>query len=787
MRSILVTRPEPSGPELVEKLRREDFHVWYAPLSHYVPLNPDYGPLDGYQALVFTSSQAVTFFAEKQTMRNLPVFTVGDATARTARQAGFDYVMTASGNVQDLAVLLRQRKDEMSIAKILHISGEETAEDLGALLSGDNIETTRAIAYRLDFVDQLPRDIDRDLLKGDISTVLLFSARAAQQFMHILKRPDLKSLSNKLEAVCLSDRVAAELRGVPWRALRVAKLPKLDAVMDILRTQEGNDDMGSGALPADAIIEAFGGLRPLANRLDLTASTVQGWKKRGMIPEARADAVIQAAREDGIDITAILTEGPSPMTDNGENTNPPSQQRAPAQSRRGGDRRHGSDRRQQRPQYDDQGKIRSKSYEGQDRRTGIDRRAYEEEKQKRIRAEKWRFMNRTVLMSAFFFISIIYGAAFLMAPEFFELKKDAARIDDYEKRLLEYEKQIQQIKLQQKKNGASLGSKLNHGIENLSSAVDNVKSTVGTLATGANQLAQSNDTYAGLQQMLQMLGLVQKLNSTEDGRLTLAQTVARLQAMMAGSGKDKDSLGKTVELARKDDKNLQDLTGGMSTQQLAAAALLLTMNEMRGKMNAERSFEQDFAIIEKFAGNDPAMHDALRKLEPYAKNGVLSRETLQKEFRAIAADIVMAKLAGEDASVRERVLERLGKYAKTRKIDDIQGNTPDAVVARAEKMMNNGDIKGAIRELQTLDGESAEAAKPWMEQAAGAAAADDSSAALMQALMQQMSGANAGSIQRVFSDIVRQLGGGGGALPMGGGASGKNIPHGGGGVYPLAP
>src|SRR5690606_16127836 len=107
------------------------------------------------------------------------------------------------------------------------------------------------------------------LLKGDISTVLLFSARAAQQFMHILKRPDLKSLSSKLEAVCLSDRVAAELRGVPWRALRVAKLPKLDAVMDILRTQEDNDDMGSGALPADAIIEAFGGLRPLANRLNL--------------------------------------------------------------------------------------------------------------------------------------------------------------------------------------------------------------------------------------------------------------------------------------------------------------------------------------------------------------------------------------------------------------------------------------------------------------------------------------------------------------------------------------
>lgn len=128
-------------------------------------------------------------------------------------------------------------------------------------------------------------------------------------------------------------------------------------------------------------------------------------------------------------------------------------------------------------------------------------------------------------------------------------------------------------------------------------------------------------------------------------------------------------------------------------------------------------------------------------------------------------------------------------YARrsTRKIDDIQGNSPDAVVARAEKMMNSGDIKGAIRELQSLEGESAEVAKPWMQQAAGAAAAEDSSAAMMQILMQQMSGANAGSIQRVFSDIVRQLGGGGGAMPLGGGATSGGMPHGGGGVYPLAP
>ena len=177
------------------------------------------------------------------------------------------------------------------------------------------------------------------------------------------------------------------------------------------------------------------------------------------------------------------------------------------------------------------------------------------------------------------------------------------------------------------------------------------------------------------------------------------------------------------------------------------------------------------------------MQQALKNLAPYARSGVLSKQTLQKEFRGIAADIVMAKLRGEDASVRDRVLQRLGQYAKVRKVDDIQGQSVDAVVARAEKMLDEGNIRGAIQELQTLDGESAKTAQPWMNQAAGNVVADDATAAMMQQLMQQMSGMSGGSVEGVFNDIIRQMKGGSSLVPY----VSPGTTSGDGNIYPLAP
>src|SRR5690625_3375628 len=53
---------------------------------------------------------------------------------------------------------------------------------------------------------------------------------------------------------------------------------------------------------AERIIARFGGIRPLASKLEVAVSTVQGWKNRGQIPAARREQIERAAKELDIDL-----------------------------------------------------------------------------------------------------------------------------------------------------------------------------------------------------------------------------------------------------------------------------------------------------------------------------------------------------------------------------------------------------------------------------------------------------------------------------------------------------
>jgi len=54
---------------------------------------------------------------------------------------------------------------------------------------------------------------------------------------------------------------------------------------------------------ATAIVEKFGGTRRLAALSDVPASTIQSWKKAGVIPAQRQTDILALAEEHGIGIT----------------------------------------------------------------------------------------------------------------------------------------------------------------------------------------------------------------------------------------------------------------------------------------------------------------------------------------------------------------------------------------------------------------------------------------------------------------------------------------------------
>lgn len=54
-----------------------------------------------------------------------------------------------------------------------------------------------------------------------------------------------------------------------------------------------------------AVIAAFGGIRPMAHKLDVPVSTVQGWKQRDAIPQNRVSDILAAAAAHDVDIAGV--------------------------------------------------------------------------------------------------------------------------------------------------------------------------------------------------------------------------------------------------------------------------------------------------------------------------------------------------------------------------------------------------------------------------------------------------------------------------------------------------
>ena len=68
----------------------------------------------------------------------------------------------------------------------------------------------------------------------------------------------------------------------------------------------GTGDAGNAA---ERVIARFGGIRPMAAKLGVAVSTVQGWKIRGHIPSSRREQIEKAAEELSLELDAGDLEG----------------------------------------------------------------------------------------------------------------------------------------------------------------------------------------------------------------------------------------------------------------------------------------------------------------------------------------------------------------------------------------------------------------------------------------------------------------------------------------------
>lgn len=236
---VIITRPDPDGPVLANRLAGLGYDVLQAPLMTIRFADDAPLPAQTLQALLVTSAnalRALDHMGAARALLHLPVLAVGPASAQLARDMGFASVREAGGNVDGLARLALETLSPEG-APLLYITGTSRAGDLKGDLEAQGFAVHRSELYSAVRLDALPAGVTGLLISGEPCAVLLYSPRSAQTWLDLVNASPAAGNLSGVKHLCLSDAVAkVVVSSVSQQSrIEVADAPNDDAMMTLLQ------------------------------------------------------------------------------------------------------------------------------------------------------------------------------------------------------------------------------------------------------------------------------------------------------------------------------------------------------------------------------------------------------------------------------------------------------------------------------------------------------------------------------------------------------------------------
>jgi uroporphyrinogen-III synthase len=229
---LLVTRPAADAARTAAALRNRGHEAVVAPLLTVEYLS-DAEMGDGpWSAILVTSAnaaRAIAGYKRRNELQRVRVFTVGKQTARDLHAADFTDVISADGDVDDLADLVAARLKPP--ARLLYLAGEERAGDLAGMLRAKSFAVDMVAVYRIAAARLLPAEAVT-ALRGSLHGVLHYSRRSAEAFVAAARNSGLlEAALRKPTHYCLSAKVAEPLKAAGAPDIRIAARPDEAALM----------------------------------------------------------------------------------------------------------------------------------------------------------------------------------------------------------------------------------------------------------------------------------------------------------------------------------------------------------------------------------------------------------------------------------------------------------------------------------------------------------------------------------------------------------------------------
>ncbi len=494
---------------------------------------------------------------------------------------------------------------------------------------------------------------------------------------------------------------------------------------------------------AAEIIEKFGGIRPMSSKTNVAVTTIQGWKKRGVIPGTRRAMIIDAANEHNIEISELLGESAAPVVEDAETNDI-------AVEASGEDSSDAHDNVEENaeeivaeivedvpvPEKSEDQAVAKKEDDFVSKasvKTAQPKPANEDYTELAVQIQN-RAMKRSAIVAAVVILVVLAAVIGIMKPKYEQIEKREAR-------LAELEGELSQLKQDQSSFKGLVPENWSEELEQLKQQAVEAKQSVSKTVESVKTLSNDLTTESGLtERVTQLQSYVSEISGENGiyalkdrfdemrgnfmGQKVLDNSVEALLPIFAnsedGAEQDESKTNALIAAAREKNKSLQQTLDNVPGTELKAAAMLLAMTQVRSALNrGDEDFEGDLELLKNMVGKDNTkLYNSIEDLGPHAKNGILSAGGLRVEFQTIAGDAVAASLRGEDVSISEKVSAKFNEVIKVEKDGElITGTETQATLNEAENLIDNDSWEEALNLLRReLRAPELEPIRPWIKE-----------------------------------------------------------------------
>jgi mitofilin len=151
----------------------------------------------------------------------------------------------------------------------------------------------------------------------------------------------------------------------------------------------------------------------------------------------------------------------------------------------------------------------------------------------------------------------------------------------------------------------------------------------------------------------------------------------------------------------------------LKTQHLHVAVEAVRSN--LEKTQIPRPFIRELAALKEIASDDPVVNAAIASINPTAyQRGIPSSAQLIDRFRRVAAEVRKASLLPEDAGVASHASSYLLSKLLFKKKGLATGDDVESILTRTETFLEEGDLDGAAREMNGLQGWAKALSRDWL-------------------------------------------------------------------------